>query len=547
MSGKESMLLRMLILSSCLLLGACGGESGGNAVADETGSTNTEASQDPETGSENGDAPLENDGAEQDSTGSDTGSNSSTGSDGNSVSDGELDIHYDVGRTYAPAMDYESLGGTGKQENYRVIGYYMPSLDGSFPPSAIGAEQANMLTHINFAFIGINEDLECDFVDGANESATINVIAQLQTLKQHNPDLKTLFSIGGWAESNDNSPTVDRYRDAFKPANQEHFAESCVDFMQQHGFDGIDIDWEYPRSEDVDNFITGLETVNEELAARGFQDKLVTIAGAGGAFFMSRYYHKLPQIVEQLDFINLMSYDLNGPWQGVTETNFHAHLYGNDNEPTFYNALREASLDLTWEEKTQRFPSPFRLTVDAAIRQHLLMDIPRSKLVMGTPFYGRAFFNTGNSNNGLYQTFDTPKGDPYEGDPSLLVGCTPCEERGEPRIATYKEIIGLKNGDYGYTYHFDDQTKAPWLYNEMHDIFLTYEDTRSLKYKTDYIKAEGLGGVMFWHLGQDDDQFTMLTTLHDELNGTNSESITAEDNTPKATSDATDEEESASQ
>ncbi len=425
-------------------------------------------------------------------------------------------------------INFNALGGLGKTEAFRIIGYYMPSLDGSFPPSAIGAEQARQLTHINFAFMHLNDNYECDFAPGDDAEKVAGIIAELQQLKSYNPDLKILFSIGGWALSNDDSATVSNYRNAFTAANRNTMASSCVQFMTQYGFDGIDIDWEYPRSQDVDNFIAGLGLIRNKLDARN-QGELLTIAGAGGAFYLSRYYAKLPEIVAELDFINLMSYDLNGPWNGVTATNHHAHLYGNSSEPKFYNALREANLGLSWEELTRRHKSPFALTVDAAVKQHLLMDIPREKVIMGVPFYGRAFFNVSDANGGLYQSFNTPKGDPYVGDPSLLHGCEPCTERNEPRIATYKEILAMKTGGWGYEYHFDMATKAVWLHHPEKNIFVTYDDPTSLRYKTDYIKAEGLGGAMFWHLGQDDSQFTMLDTLHTELNGDNAGGFFNED------------------
>ena len=451
----------------------------------------------------------------------DTGSSDSTSST-DSASGAVGKPSYSVGKTYDAGLDFDRLGGEHKKSDYRVIGYYMPSLADSLPAKSISATVARQLTHINLAFMHFSSQGECIFDPQDDATQVAQVIEDLQTLKQYNPDLKILFSIGGWSLTNDDSPTVENYRQAFAPANRATMVSSCVAFMEQYGFDGIDIDWEYPRSQDVDNFIAGLADLRSALDGRGKGEEL-SIAGAGGAFFMSRYFDRLPAVVAQLDFINLMTYDLNGPWNGVTKTNFHAHLYGNNNEPTFYNALREVVFNpiKTWEETTRLFPSPFELTVDAAIKQHLIMNIPRSKIVMGVPFYGRAFFNTAKGNNGLYQSFATPGGDPYVGDVNLLTGCDACAERGEPRVATYREIEELKSGDHGYTYHFDEQTKAPWLYHAQNNIFVTYDDERSMIYKTDYIKSEGLGGVMFWHLGQDDSNFTLLNTLHTELNGAN--------------------------
>lgn len=381
----------------------------------------------------------------------------------------------------------------------------MPSLDGSFPPSAIGEAQAKMLTHINYAFIGINDQYECDFTDAAQAESEAATIAQLQSLKSWNPELKILFSIGGWAESNDDSPKVANYRNAFTAENRQHLVDSCVAFMQEHEFDGIDIDWEYPRNEDVQNYIAGLTLFRTTLDARA-ENELLTIAGAASPYYLQRYYTALPEIVAQLDFINLMTYDYNGPWSGAT--NFHAHLFGASGEASVWNAI--SALDPAQ-------PGNFKLTSDSAVKQHLLADIPREKIVMGVPFYGRAFFQVGTENNGLYQTFVTTGEEPYAGT-DTLPGCGGCDERNDPRAATFAEIQDMIAGNMGYTRHFDEQTKAPWLHHSAENIFVTYDDVESMGHKTDYIKSEGLGGVMFWHLGQDDSQFTLLSTLHEQLN-----------------------------
>lgn len=494
-----------------------GSSNPGSTDSGSSESANTDSGTTDTSSADTGSTDAGNNSADSTDTGS-SDSTSSTESSSGAVGKPS----YSVGKTYDAGLDFDRLGGEHKKSDYRVIGYYMPSLADSLPAKSISATVARQLTHINLAFMHFNEQGQCIFNPEDDATQVAQVIEDLQTLKQYNAELKILFSIGGWSLTNDESPTVENYRQAFAASKRATMVSSCVAFMEQYGFDGIDIDWEYPRSQDVDNFIAGLTDLRSALDGRGKGEEL-SIAGAGGAFFMSRYFDRLPAVVAQLDFINLMTYDLNGPWNGVTKTNFHAHLYGNNNEPTFYNALREVVFNpiKTWEETTRLFPSPFELTVDAAIKQHLIMNIPRSKIVMGVPFYGRAFFNTAKGNNGLYQSFATPGGDPYVGDVNLLTGCDACAERGEPRVATYREIEELKSGDHGYTYHFDEQTKAPWLYHAQNNIFVTYDDERSMIYKTDYIKSEGLGGVMFWHLGQDDSNFTLLNTLHTELNGAN--------------------------
>ncbi|WP_051311467.1 glycosyl hydrolase family 18 protein, partial [Zooshikella ganghwensis] len=431
--------------------------------------------------------------------------------------------------------------GDGSQ--YKVIGYYMlgpdeinkyPSVD--FPISNISPEKARMLTHINFAFIGINQQGQCDLLEGTDQNKASEVFKQLNTLKQYNPKLKLMFSVGGWAFSNDASPTANRFRDAAaSDSARKTMASSCIKLMKQHQFDGIDLDWEYPRKSDANNFVSLLKEFRQQINAQEQKDSAdyhLTIAGAGGAFFLSRYYAILDQVVAPLDFLNLMTYDFNGPWQGVTKTNFHAHLYGSKDEPKYYNTLREVQFNppKTWEEIKKLFPSPFALTADAAVKQHLIMNIPREKIVMGVPFYGRAFKEVGKANNGLYQSFNTPGGDPYQGDPTWLVGCDKCVERKEPRIATYADIKKMLAGDYGYERFYHPEAKAPWLYNAKHDLFVTYDDAESLTVKTQYIKQEKLGGVMFWHLGQDDQQGTLLRSLH---NGLNAGTSPGDGDTPK--------------
>ncbi|WP_394779048.1 glycoside hydrolase family 18 protein [Undibacterium sp.] len=418
-----------------------------------------------------------------------------------------------------------------------VIAYYLlekaqinhysdeASDDLPFPVSRITAEKARMLTHINYSFQNLNQAGECALEEGTDPQKAAEVFTKLNALKKYNPNLRVLFSLGGWAYTNDDSPTAVRYRDAAATADaRQRMATSCVAFMKRYGFDGIDIDWEYPRPQDADNFVALLSEIRRQLNVEEKARKKtplkyqLTIAGAGGAFNLSRYYLQLPQIAAQVDYINLMSYDLNGAWQKQTDHN--AHLFGSKGEALYDNPLRQLSFHpaLSAEELQRRFPSPFAMTADAAVQQYLQAGVPANKIVLGLPFYGRAYFAASAVNHGLYQPFTTPAGDNYHGDTTLLYGCDACAKRGDPRSAGYDDIEKLLSGQFGYQRYFSDESKVPWLYNADKKIFVSYDDAQSFRYKSKYLKQQGLAGAMFWHLGQDDAAGTLLRTLHRSLN-----------------------------
>nr|1H0G_A Chain A, CHITINASE B [Serratia marcescens]1H0G_B Chain B, CHITINASE B [Serratia marcescens]1H0I_A Chain A, CHITINASE B [Serratia marcescens]1H0I_B Chain B, CHITINASE B [Serratia marcescens] len=388
-----------------------------------------------------------------------------------------------------------------------------------FPVSNITPAKAKQLTHINFSFLDINSNLECAWDPATNDAKARDVVNRLTALKAHNPSLRIMFSIGGWYYSNDLGVSHANYVNAVKtPASRTKFAQSCVRIMKDYGFDGVDIDWEYPQAAEVDGFIAALQEIrtllNQQTITDGRQalPYQLTIAGAGGAFFLSRYYSKLAQIVAPLDYINLMTYDLAGPWEKVT--NHQAALFGDAAGPTFYNALREANLGWSWEELTRAFPSPFSLTVDAAVQQHLMMEgVPSAKIVMGVPFYGRAFKGVSGGNGGQYSSHSTPGEDPYPSTDYWLVGCEECVRDKDPRIASYRQLEQMLQGNYGYQRLWNDKTKTPYLYHAQNGLFVTYDDAESFKYKAKYIKQQQLGGVMFWHLGQDNRNGDLLAAL----------------------------------
>ena len=159
---------------------------------------------------------------------------------------------------------------------YRLVGYYA-SWDVYERAMFLTRIQTGRLTHINYAFSNISPDGQCILGDadadtqrffgiGNSVSGTPDAIDgargnfhQLALLKDNNPNLKVLISIGGWTWSN-------RFSDAaLTDASRQKFVKSCIDLylVQYRGtFDGVDIDWEYPvgggltpgRPEDKHNF-----------------------------------------------------------------------------------------------------------------------------------------------------------------------------------------------------------------------------------------------------------------------------------------------------
>jgi chitinase len=109
-------------------------------------------------------------------------------------------------------------------------------------------------------------------------------------------------------------------------ASRSHFAQSCVQFITQNGFDGIDIDWEFPKAADVENFTALLQALRSQLADQGAADGreyLLTIASPASLSNIANL--QLTVIHPLLDWINLLTYDFSTA--SSRKTNFIAPLF----------------------------------------------------------------------------------------------------------------------------------------------------------------------------------------------------------------------------
>lgn len=148
------------------------------------------------------------------------------------------------------------------------------------------------LTHINYAFLIPNED------------GTLKPIANAWKLKElaqaaHKNNVKVLISVGGWGwDAQFESLAAD-------PARRKVFVDGCVAFIHEHQFDGIDIDWEYPRpGESAQNYVA----LMRELRAAMPEGSLLTTAVPA---FGANADNILAEAFDVLDFANIMAYDMD--------------------------------------------------------------------------------------------------------------------------------------------------------------------------------------------------------------------------------------------
>jgi chitinase len=311
----------------------------------------------------------------------------------------------------------------------------------------ITMDSALKLTHLNVAFgLVRNDEIRIDHLKHLNS---------LQVLKTYNPQLNILLSVGGWGAGGFSEA-------ASTQEGRRKIADTAISVLGDHPFDGIDLDWEYPcyseagissSPDDKTNFTLLLRELREALDRKGREDGrhyLLTIAAGADQFYIDGT--EMEQIHPYLDFIQLMTYDMRGGFQ--TLTGHHTNLY------TPIGDL-------------------YRISADSSVRMFCQAGVPRDKIVIGAAFYSRMWKNVPDRNHGLHQMTTGAGG--YG-----------------PDFTRLADGYIDKNG---YNRYWDDEAKAPFLFDG--ENFITYDDEESLHHKCDYVKKEGLAGIMFWEYGCD--------------------------------------------
>jgi chitinase len=346
--------------------------------------------------------------------------------------------------------------------NKPIIVGYVPGFRGELDESMI---DPNKLTHINYAFVDVKDSLAW-LTNLATD--TIN-FRKLNRLKDVNPDLKILISIGGWSWSENFSDAV------LTESSRIKFAETSAAIVEQNDLDGVDIDWEYPGMKGQDNIFRLEDKENFTLMFKAIREALNVLTDkTGKSYEVTTALPCFPRIfevtemgkaAEYLDYVNLMAYDF---YTSGDTAGHHSNLYPVENY-----------------EKEE--------SGDKAYALYTAAGVPSEKLVLGIPFYGRSWFMTTGDNRGINRPVDSVA-----------------------RGGGFTEIKDSIMTRPGFTRYWDEKAQGPYLWNADTRQLLTYDDEESVKIKCEYVKAKGMAGIMFWQYASDPKEY-LLTAANEHL------------------------------
>ncbi len=246
--------------------------------------------------------------------------------------------------------------------------------------------------------------------------------------------------------------------------SRARFIDSVAAFVAKYKLDGLDIDWEYPglpgatqnfRPVDKQNYtllLKELRTRFDAVQKQSGQRLYITIATGSSTEFLE--HTEMSKVQKYVDTVNLMAYDYYEPSDGKITGN-HAPLFTDPADPK-------------------------KVSADRSVREYEQAGVPAAKIVLGVPFYGHVWGQVPPMGNGLFQ--------PGQAAPNTE--------------ANYAAISTTMLGR-GYNRYWDAASSAPYLYNADKQIFVSYEDPQSLLLKSEFVRKQGLAGMMFWDYGSD--------------------------------------------
>ncbi|MFF0226706.1 glycosyl hydrolase family 18 protein [Streptomyces sp. NPDC004629] len=341
---------------------------------------------------------------------------------------------------------------------------------------------AAKITHINYAFGNVTGgkcaigDSFADYEKSFTADQSVSGVAdtwdqplrgnfnQLRQLKAKYPNLKVLWSFGGWTWSGG-------FTEAAK--NPAAFAQSCYDLVEDPRwadvFDGIDIDWEYPNacglscdSSGRDAFKNLMSAVRAKFGAKYLVTAATTADGSSGGKIDATDYAGAAQYV---DWYNVMTYDFFGAWAAQGPTAPHSPL-------TSYSGIPTAGF-----------------TTADAMAKYKAQGVPAKKLLIGIGFYGRGWTGV---------TQDAPGG----------TATGPAAGTYEPGIEDYK-VLKTSCPATG--------TVAGTAYAKCGSNWWSYDTPATIATKMAWAKSQGLGGAFVWEFSGDTSNGELVSAVNTGL------------------------------
>ena len=281
----------------------------------------------------------------------------------------------------------------------------------------------------------------------------LNEIAEIR-----NSGIRLVLSLGGWRDNSDD--WLPYQHAAASEEGRKQVAKDILRVLKENHLDGIDMDWEYPRRVDKNNYTLLMKEIRDTLKKEN-SEYLVSAAIPAGTWLDDSY--DLASLASILDYFNVMSYDLD-------DSSKTSHMCA------LYNSTYAT------------------VSADTAASYLVKQGIPKKKIIIGAAFYGRIFYDVENTNNGL--------GQKYSSKASI----------------TFKKIKEeyLNRLDYNVFRYYDSTAHAYYLYDTKNKVLISYDDPDAIKDKCDYIINKGYGGIMYWSY-TDDLSGTLMTALDEKL------------------------------
>ncbi len=396
---------------------------------------------------------------------------------------------------------------------HRNVMYYGDwTAEGNIYPSHIPAQE---LTHLSFAFLDFDASANLVLVDfnvamnaylgisGATwGDANAGILSAMQLLRAKNPNLRIGVSLGGRLKSGDFSVV------AANPGLRAKLVNNIVKFVKYTAMDYVDIAWEYPCDVRMPDLV---ENIHDEGTANAtpldkqhyvylLQELRTALDGQGEE--LGKKYElsiavpalkerlelgfDIPDMMELVDFVNIMSYDMNDD-QGAIASH-HTALYTNPADPYYNDGF----------------------SVDDSVNYLLEEGADPGKLVVGYGLHIRGWEHVDNDGAAV-----DGYGNPLPG----LFGTIHLVPLFPPRPAMeefYGDLGQLYARYPGLQYYWDDMAKAPYLYSAAENVFFTFDDVDSVTEKAEYIKANNLGGANSWMQSKNKESVS-VGTIRDEL------------------------------